>query len=62
CKISSLASLAGLGGFLVSHYFLNPTIPEIESHAPIIIIAVVIIWKHIPNIQRILQSKEQKIV
>lgn len=61
-KISSLASLAGLGGFLVSHYFFNPTIPGIESHAPIIIIAVVIIWKHIPNIQRILQSKEQKIV
>ena len=61
-KISSLASLAGLGGFLVSHAFLNPTIPEIESHAPIIIIAVVIVWKHLPNIQRILQGKEQKIV
>lgn len=61
-KISSLASIAGLSGFLISNYFINPTIPGIESHAPIVIIAVIILWKHLPNIQRILQGKEQKIV
>ncbi len=60
--ISSLASLAGLLGFLISNYFLHPVIPVINTHAPIYIIAFIILYKHIPNIIRIIKGKETKII
>lgn len=60
--ISSLASIAGLAGFLISNAFLHPNIPDIQSHAPIVIIAIIIIWKHLPNILRLIRGEEKKVL
>jgi len=57
-KISSLSSLAALSALLVSSFILHPNM----AHAPIILIAIVIVYKHIPNIIRLISGKEKKIL
>lgn len=61
-KISSLSSLIGLVALLISSYFVNPTIEGIETHTPIWIIAFVIFYKHIPNIMRLINHEESKVI
>lgn len=69
-KISSLSSLMGvLSGLILS--FIIPLIfnlPEginitkqIDSHAPVILIGILIFYTHIPNILRLIKKEEQKI-
>jgi len=60
-KISSLSSLIGLVVFLISSYIIYPNVPGIGSHAPIWIIAMIIFYKHIPNITRLLKKEEVKV-
>lgn len=60
-KISSLSSLIGLVAFIVASYLLYPQVPGIGSHAPIWIIALVIFYKHIPNIVRLFKKEEGKV-
>jgi glycerol-3-phosphate acyltransferase PlsY len=60
-KISSLSSLIGLIAFIIASYIIYPEVPEISSHAPIWIIAIVIFYKHIPNIIRIFKKEEGKV-
>jgi len=60
-KISSLSSLIGLIAFLIASYVLYPDVPGIGSHAPIWIIALIIFYKHIPNIVRIFKKEEGKV-
>jgi glycerol-3-phosphate acyltransferase PlsY len=60
-KISSLSSLIGLIAFIIAAYIIYPEVPEISSHAPIWIIAIVIFYKHIPNIIRIFKKEEGKV-
>ena len=57
-KISSLSSLIGLLAFIIASYILYPEVPEIGSHAPIWIIALIIVYKHIPNIGRLFKKEE----
>lgn len=57
-KISSLSSLIGLVAFIIASYLMYPEVPEIGSHAPIWIIAVIIFYKHIPNIVRLFKKEE----
>lgn len=57
-KISSISSLIGLSGLIVSSYILHPSL----AHAPIWIIAFILVYKHIPNIARLLQGQEKKVV
>jgi len=57
-KISSLSSLIGLVAFLIASYILYPVVPGIGSHAPIWIIALIITYKHIPNIVRLFKKEE----
>ncbi len=57
-KISSLSSLIGLAGFVVTSYILYPDTP----HAPIWIITIVIFYKHIPNIVRLFKKEEGAVV
>lgn len=57
-KISSLSSLIGLLAFIIASYVLYPEVPEIGSHAPIWIIAMIIFYKHIPNIVRLFKKEE----
>jgi acyl phosphate:glycerol-3-phosphate acyltransferase len=56
-RISSLSSLLALAALLISSYFIDPTIP----HAPVIIVAFVIFYKHVPNIYRLFTGQEKKI-
>ncbi len=61
-KISSLSSLIGLAALLIASYILYPEVPGIGSHAPIWIIAIVIFYKHIPNIVRLIKREETKVI
>ncbi|MFT7823869.1 MAG: glycerol-3-phosphate 1-O-acyltransferase PlsY [Sulfurimonas sp.] len=60
-KVSSLSSLIGLTAFIIASYLLYPEVPEIGSHSPIWIIALVIFYKHIPNIVRLFKKEEGKV-
>jgi glycerol-3-phosphate acyltransferase PlsY len=61
-KISSLSSLIALGAFIIASYLLYPDVPEIHSHSPIWIIALIIFYKHIPNIIRLFKKEEIGVV
>lgn len=69
-KISSLSSLMGvLSGlffsFIIPYAFSLPKsidiTQQIQSHAPVILIGILIIYTHIPNIIRLFKKEEQKI-
>ena len=57
-KISSLSSLIGLAALLITSYILYPDM----AHAPVWIIAIVIFYKHIPNIVRLINKEETRVV
>ena len=61
-KISSLSSLIALAVLLISSYIIYPDMPYIHSHAPIWIIALTVLYKHIPNIIRLLKREETPVV
>ena len=56
-KISSISSLIGLIAFIIASYILDPN----GVHAPIWLIALIIFYKHIPNIVRIFKKEEGKV-
>lgn len=60
-KVSSLSSLLGLTGVILSAIILNNGL-EVGSNAPMYIIAFVIYYKHIPNILRLIKGEEKKVV
>ena len=61
-KISSLASLFGVVCGIASSFFLHPEIPHIGTHTPLILMMCIVLYKHIPNIIRLIQRKEQKVI
>ena len=61
-KISSLSSLMALTALLVSSFIIHPDIEGIKTHAPLFIIAFIIVYKHTPNIMRLFQGKESKVI
>lgn len=56
-RISSLASLIALLTLLAASFIIHPNM----AHAPIILITILIFYKHIPNIIRLILGKEKKI-
>ncbi len=60
-KISSLSSLLGLIGVVLAAYFLNNGL-GINSNAPMYLIAFIIIYKHIPNLVRLVKGEEGKVI
>ena len=60
-KISSLSSLLGLVAVVIAALFLNNGL-GIDSNAPMYLIAFIIIYKHIPNIIRLIKKEELKAV
>jgi len=60
-KISSLSSLLGLVAVIIAALFLNNGL-GIDSNAPMYLIAFIIIYKHIPNIVRLIKKEELKAV
>lgn len=74
-KISSLASLGALLTFLIALFFLPssisiagnaeftiPSTEAINTYAPVLLICTIIIYRHIPNIKRLLSRQECKVV
>lgn len=61
-KISSLASLMGLLAFIITSFVFNYNMPVIDTHAPVFIIAFIILYKHLPNIKRLLFKEECKVI
>lgn len=61
-KISSASSLIALISLVVISFIMHPNLAEIRTHAPVILIAFIVFYKHIPNIYRIFTAKEEKIV
>jgi len=57
-KISSLSSLLGLIALFTSSFYISPEI----THVPIGIITFLIVYKHIPNIARLITGKESQVV
>lgn len=61
-KISSLASLGALAALIIASFILHPDMNGIHSHAPLLIIAFLVVYKHLPNIKRLLSGTEQKVI
>jgi acyl phosphate:glycerol-3-phosphate acyltransferase len=61
-KISSLSSLAGLAALIASLYMPLFEPFSVNSHAPVYIIAILVLYKHIPNILRLIGGQESKVV
>ncbi|ELQ2611116.1 glycerol-3-phosphate 1-O-acyltransferase PlsY [Campylobacter upsaliensis] len=61
-KISSLASLMGLLAFITTSFVFNYNMPVIDTHAPVFIIAFIILYKHLSNIKRLLFKEECKVI
>jgi len=57
-RISSLSSLTGVLALLISSFFIHPDI----AHAPIGFIVFILFYKHIPNIIRVINGKEKRVI
>ncbi len=56
-KISSLSSLLGLSALVIASFVIHPQM----AHAPIIFIAFILFYKHIPNIIRLIRGEETRV-
>ena len=61
-KVSSVSSLLALLTLVFSSFVIHPDIYEIQTHAPILIIGFIILYKHIPNIIRLFKGNEKRVV
>lgn len=61
-KVSSLASLTALIIFVASSFIYHYNMPNINTHAPVFIIAFLIVYKHYPNIKRLILKEECKVI
>lgn len=61
-KISSLASLLALCVFVGSSFVFHYDLKPINTHAPVFIIAMFIMYKHLPNIKRLICKEECKVI
>jgi glycerol-3-phosphate acyltransferase PlsY len=62
-KISSLSSLLGILAVVIVALITNPSnIEAINSFAPLLLIAFVVFYKHIPNIIKLIKREEKAII
>lgn len=61
-KISSLSSLVGISVLLGSSYIFYPEVPHINSRVPLFLIIFFVVYKHIPNIIRLITGQEKAVV
>jgi len=57
-RISSVSSLLGVLSLLISSFFIDPMM----NHAPVVFIVFILFYKHIPNIIRVVQGKESRVI
>ena len=57
-RISSLSSLTALVALIVASFFIHPNM----AHAPVILIGFILFYKHIPNIIRLFNGEEKRVV
>lgn len=56
-RISSLSSMLGLTALVVASFVMYPTM----FHAPVVFIAFILFYKHIPNFVRLFQGEEKQV-
>jgi acyl phosphate:glycerol-3-phosphate acyltransferase len=56
-RISSLSSMLGLAALVVASFVMYPTM----FHAPVVFIAFILFYKHIPNFIRLFQGEEKQV-
>ena len=61
-KISSLASLGALLALLISSFVFDYNMEVINTHAPLFIIAFIVLYKHSPNIKKLIFKEECKVI
>ncbi|MDQ1264537.1 MAG: acyl phosphate:glycerol-3-phosphate acyltransferase [Campylobacterota bacterium] len=57
-RISSLSSLTALLALVMASFIIHPDL----AHAPVLIIAFVLFYKHIPNIIRLVKGEEKRVI
>ena len=57
-RISSLSSLTALLALVIASFVLKPEM----AHAPVLLIAFILFYKHIPNIIRLFKGEEKRVV
>jgi glycerol-3-phosphate acyltransferase PlsY len=57
-RISSISSLTGVLALLISSFIIHPEM----AHAPVVLIVFILFYKHIPNIIRVINGQEKRIV
>ncbi len=57
-RISSLSSMTALLALVAASFILKPDI----AHAPIVLIAFILFYKHIPNFIRLFKGEEKRVV
>lgn len=57
-RISSLSSLTALSALMILSFVIHPQM----AHAPVLFIGFILFYKHIPNIIRVIQGKETRVV
>ncbi len=57
-RISSLSSLTALAALMILSFVIHPQM----AHAPVLFIGFILFYKHIPNIIRVIQGKETRVV
>jgi len=61
-KISSVSSLLALTTLVAASFAIHPDMSAIHTHAPVIILFIIIVYKHIPNIVGLFQGREEKVI
>ena len=56
-RISSLSSIMGLLALIIASFVLHPTM----FHAPVLFIAFILFYKHIPNFVRLFKGEEKRV-
>ena len=57
-RISSLSSMLALAALVLASFILKPEM----AHAPILLIAFILFYKHIPNFVRLFKGEEKRVV
>ncbi len=57
-RISSISSLTGVLALLISSFIIHPQM----AHAPVVLIVSILFYKHIPNIIRVIEGQERRVI